>query len=207
MSCFQASLSRSTRSTALLVSIALLAGNGLLSGCGHSDRGGRQNSTAPLNTGTLGPFDVVEVRVYGEPDLSGVYQISGDGGFEFPMIGRVQAAGRPKNQVEQDITERLRQGVLKNPFVTIILKEQRSKKITVLGAVQKPGTFDYRDPMSILEALSLAGGFSPLADKNDTVVTRAGKRFTVSVEKIAEGRAQQFFLQPGDTIHVPERLF
>jgi polysaccharide export outer membrane protein len=87
----------------------------------------------------------------------------------------------------------------------------------VLGQVRKPTTISYAAGMSIVDAISQAGGFTPMARKNAVKVTRTGKHaggekgatisFTVPVESIASGRAKQFFLRPGDTIFVPERWY
>lgn len=174
-------------------------------GCAHGTPPAAQpGSIVPA---TLGPTDVIEVRVFGEPDLSGLYQVGADGHFDFPLAGHVRAEGQTESEVAGDIVTRLRAGYLRNPQVTLLVKEQRSRRITILGSVQKPGTFTYVDRMSILEAISLAGGFTPLAAKNDSVVTRGGRRFRVRVEEIAEGRVSNFYLDPGDTILVPERIF
>ncbi len=133
--------------------------------------------------------------------------MSADGSFDYPLIGRVQATGRRESEVVGDITQRLKNGFLRNPQVSIFVKEQNSRKVTVLGEVQKPGTFTFTESMSIMHAISLAGGFTAMAAKNDTIVTRAGRRFRVGVENIAEGKAANFYLRTGDTVLVPERLF
>ena len=91
------------------------------------------------------------------------------------------------------------------------MKEYKSKKVSVLGQVKKPGTFSYEDGMSIVEAISLAGGFTSMARENDTTVTRVvdgkKKRFHVLVKSITEGREANFYLQPGDIVFIPERVF
>jgi polysaccharide export outer membrane protein len=178
----------------------------LVVGCGHGSSGPPLGAPPPPAPTTLGPLDIVTVRVLGEPE-TGDYQINPDGTLDFPYIGAVKAAGRTANEVAQEIARRLADGYLKSPQVTIFVKDYRSRKVTILGEVKAPGTFDYRERMSIMEAVSLAGGFTPLAAKNDTIVTRGSKRFKVRVEEIAEGHAANFYLQPGDAILVPERLF
>jgi polysaccharide export outer membrane protein len=156
---------------------------------------------------TLGPTDVFEVRVYGEPDLSGTYRVDVDGTIDFPLIGRLRVAGQVPSDVATQITEKLAQGYLKNPQVSILVKEYNSKKITVLGQVQRPGTFPYLVRMSVVEALSLAGGFTSLAAGNHVIVRRGGKTFRVRAADIAEGKAPNFYLEPGDTVLVQERIF
>jgi len=109
------------------------------------------------------------------------------------------------------LAEKLKQGILRDPQVTVFAKEQTSKKVYIMGQVGKPGTLSYTPSMSLVEAITLAGGFTPLAAKNDTVVTRVenGRKTIVKVPAgdIGEGRAHNFFLQPGDIISVPERIF
>jgi polysaccharide export outer membrane protein len=156
---------------------------------------------------TLGATDVFEVRVYGEADLSGTYRVDADGTIDFPLIGRLTVAGMVPSEVATRITERLAQGYLKNPQVSILVREYHSKKVTVIGQVQKPGTFPVLVRMSVVEVVSLAGGFTALAASNDVVVRRGGKTFKVRVADIAEGKAPTFYLEPGDTLLVPERMF
>jgi polysaccharide export outer membrane protein len=165
---------------------------------------------------TLGPQDVFEVRVFRHDDMSKIYEVSEDGTINFPEIGVVQAAGKTPAQVEQDIQKRLSDGYLVNPTVSILVKEYKSKTISVLGQVRKPTTIPYAAGMSIVDAISQAGGFTPMARKNAVTVTRANeanpdtkktRSYTVPVESIASGRAQPFFLRPGDTIFVPERWY
>jgi polysaccharide export outer membrane protein len=103
------------------------------------------------------------------------------------------------------------QEYIKNPQVSVFVKEYRSKKVSVLGQVKKPGTFSYEEGMSVIEAISTAGGFTAMARENDTTVTRIidGKkrRFHIPVKSIGEGQSANFVLQPGDIIFVPERVF
>jgi protein involved in polysaccharide export with SLBB domain len=106
----------------------------------------------------------------------------------------------------------LREGAfLNNPQVSIFVKEYYSKKVSVFGQVKQPGTFPYKDGMSIVEAISLAGGFTAMARGNDTTVTRVEggtkRRFKVPVEEIGQGKTANFALRSGDIVFVPERVF
>jgi polysaccharide export outer membrane protein len=95
--------------------------------------------------------------------------------------------------------------------VSVLVKEYNSKRISVFGQVENPGNFPYTERMHIVQAISLAGGFTPLAEKNETVVSRRvdgrERRVRVAVEAIGEGRITNFYLRPGDIIFVPERTF
>jgi polysaccharide export outer membrane protein len=181
-------------------------------------RGGRSNTPQPppdckldLNDTSLGPGDVFDVRVYDEVQLSGAYRVSADGSIMFPLIGTVQVIGNPPPAAAKIIQAKLAQGYLRNPQVSIFVKEFNSKKVSVLGQVAKPGTFSYTDGMTVIEAVTLAGGFTPIAAKNATVITRSenGQKTTLSapVEEISEGRARNMCVRPGDIVFIPERIF
>jgi polysaccharide export outer membrane protein len=109
------------------------------------------------------------------------------------------------------IQKRLGAKYLKNPQVNIFIKEYNSKKVSVFGQVQKPGTFKYEDRMTVIQAVSMAGGFTNLAAKDDTNVTRLvdgmERKYPVPVESIAQGQAKNFLLEPGDIIYVPESIW
>ena len=159
----------------------------------------------------LAPGDTFDVRVFGEVEMSGSYRVAPDGTIDFPLIGRVKVEGLLSQTLAQELRNRLKDGYLRNPQVSIAIKEQASKKIIVIGQVAKPGTFAYSPSMSIVEAITVAGGFTPMAAKNDTTITRVedGRKtsFRVPVSDISEGKASNYFLRPGDIILVPERLF
>jgi polysaccharide export outer membrane protein len=160
----------------------------------------------------LGPGDVLEIKVFREPDLAGTYRLGSDGEIEFPLIGAVKVSGRMPEEVAGELRTRLADGYLVDPQVTVFVKEQNSQKIHVLGEVKKPGTFAYENGMSIIQAITYAGGFTKLAAENSVVVTRARgpndqQTFKVAVADIQKGRANNFELRPGDIINVPEAIF
>lgn len=158
----------------------------------------------------VGPGDVFEVRVLGQEGLTGSYRVEGDGTVLYPLIGKVKVDGLTPPAIAQRLARGLRQGFLRNPQVSVFVKEYNSKKVTVFGQVQKPGIFMYKDNMTIIQAVSEAGGFTELADQDGTVVTRTvdnrKHRIPVRVRSIGEGRAQNFVLRPGDVVWVPNRL-
>ncbi len=156
----------------------------------------------------FGPGDLFDVRVFHEPELTGTYQVGNDGTIAFPLIGRVVVDNKLPTEVETEIQTRLADGFLRAPQVSVLPKEYRSKKVSVVGQVKQPGTFQYVEGMSVVEAVSKAGGFTPLARKNAVRVTRNsnGKSFTVAVEDISNGKSPNFTLRPGDVIYVPERI-
>ena len=160
---------------------------------------------------TLGPGDLVEVRVFQEADLSGAYRLSPEGTVDYPLCGKVQLGAMTSSQAADALTTCLANGYLRKPQVSVLIREYNSKKIFVFGEVQKPGTFPYEENMSIVQAVTLAGGFTKVASKNSTQVTRAvdglEKKIRVPVEDIGNGRERNFSLEPGDIVFVPESFF
>jgi protein involved in polysaccharide export with SLBB domain len=158
---------------------------------------------------TLGPGDVFEVRVFQQEKMSQVYSASSEGTISFPLIGEVEVTGKSPAQVETEIRDRLADGYLKDPQVSVLVKEYKSKKISVFGQVRKPGTLGFTDGMTVVEAVSQAGGFTPMARENAVTITRGEgddkKTYTVPVESIGKGTAKQFYIRPGDVIFVPHR--
>jgi len=159
----------------------------------------------------LGPGDIVSVRVFREPDLTGKYRIPDQGPNEFPLIGEVSMAGKTPQELQAELTRLLGDGFLVNPQVTVFVEERNSQRIHVLGQVQKPGTFAYSPNMSVIEAITLAGGFSQLASRNNVKISRTvdGKESVIKVQagSISSGSASNVRLLPGDIVYVPEALF
>lgn len=162
------------------------------------------------NSITLGTGDVFEVRVYGEKDLSGIFRVSGEGTIQYPLVGDVSVQNLSPSQAALAIQKKLKDGYLRNPYVTVVVKEYNSKKVFVLGQVAKPGTFPIEGDMNIVQAITLSGGFTQLARKNSVIVTRVEEgvetRIQVPVERISEGLSPNFQLKPGDIVYVPERV-
>lgn len=181
-------------------------------GCPRTD--GTPSTAVPdvVEDTTLGAGDVFEVRVFGEKDLSGRYQVAADGNIIFPFLGTLPVAGKETTAVANEISSKLKTGgFLNDPQVSIFLEQSNSKRISVLGAVAKPGTLAIVPGMTVVQAVSQAGGFTNLASKDDTVVTRRVKgkleKYRILVSEIARGNASDFPLRAGDIVFVPERVF
>lgn len=159
----------------------------------------------------LGESDVVEIKVFREPDLAGVYRVAPSGEIDFPFIGKVIVLGKDANAVAEEIRARLADGFLKNPQVSVFVREHNSQKIHVLGQVNKAGTFSYQPGMTIVEAITLAGGFTKLAATNRVRVTRVIESkeqvFDVPVGDIGSGKAPNFQLRAGDIVFAAEAIF
>jgi polysaccharide export outer membrane protein len=195
-----------------LLAVVLLA----LAACAHDEAPPVSVKPASLAdpppiASTLGAGDVIEVRVFQEPDLSGVYQVGTAGDVIFPLCKQVKVGGLTPNAAADSIRGCLAEKYIRDPQVSVLVKEYNSKKIFVFGEVQKPGTFPFQDGMSVVQAVTLAGGFTKTASQNSTSVTRrvggTETKVKVSVQDIALGKAPNFTLEPGDIVYVPESLF
>ena len=191
--------------------VALLVALLLVGACASDVHTPTMPVTANEDT-TLGPGDVFEVRVYGEEGLSGTFRVASDGSIDYPFVGRTAVGGREPRDVAEDLRARLVEGgFLVHPQVSVMVTEYNSKRISVMGAVASAGTFPITSGLTVVQAISLAGGFTPLANKNATVVTRVvngqPQQFVVPVESIARGRGSDVPLRAGDIVFVPERVF
>jgi protein involved in polysaccharide export with SLBB domain len=165
----------------------------------------------PAPEDRVGVDDVFEVRVFGEQELSGIYRISAEGTIDFPLAGRLKVAGMRCEEIQETIVSKLKGGYLKDPQVSVMIKTWNSRKVTVLGQVQKPGSVDYFPNMTLVDAIALAGGFTPIAEKNAVNLRRevSGKVETMvyRLADISEGRSPNVIILPGDVVVVEERLF
>jgi protein involved in polysaccharide export with SLBB domain len=204
------------RSSHLGARVALLVGimATLPLACGH---GHSLQATAPGPAlmepdEQLGIGDVFEVRVVGEPDLSGPYQIASDGTIYYPYVGRLPAVGRTSGDIQRLISAKLIENqILIRPQISIFVREWNSRKVSVLGQVNKPGSVAYFPRMTIVDAIAAAGGFTGIAAKNSVTLRREVQGQVNSdsypVADISEGRAKNVMLLPGDVLVVEERMF
>ncbi len=180
--------------------------------CGSAPSAGVPERPVAPSESPLGPGDSFEVAVYGEPDLSGKYRVAYDGTINFPLIGRMEVAGLSSVSVAERIREGLvTRQILRAPSVSVTVMEQISKRYTVLGAVARPGGYPFAPGTTAVQAISGAGGLTPIARGDSVVLTRRVngvlKRFNVPVESITEGQAEDVPVEPGDILFVPERIF
>ena len=161
----------------------------------------------------LGPEDVLEVTVWRNQDLSRTVVVRPDGKISLPLIGDVQASGLNSSQVAAKIAARLTE-FKENPNVSVSLKEVNSYFIFVLGEVLKPGKYPLKSYATVLQGVSMAGGFTPFSSKNKMQVIRTytnedGKenqiRIPVPYNEMVNGKGkiENFILKSGDTIVVP----
>lgn len=161
----------------------------------------------------LGPEDVVEVTVWRNQDLSRTVVVRPDGMISLPLIGDVQASGLTAAQVSEKISKRLTE-YKENPSVSVSVKEINSYYIYVVGEVIHPGKFPLKSYATVLQGISLAGGFTQYASRNSMAVMRSVQesggterqlRIPVRYDDLVMGRGAvgNFRLLSGDTIVVP----
>ncbi len=158
----------------------------------------------------LGAGDRFRVQIFNEPDLSGEYLVDFECMVSFPLIGGVSVAGLNADSVADVLRGRYSE-YLKKPRLSVSLTDSNSKRISIFGLVKKPGTFPYEAGMTIVQAITLAGGFEGSASGNATYVSRkvngSEQKFQVPVKEIGKGAAKNLLLIPGDVIYVPESTF
>lgn len=181
-------------------------------GCQPATQGKVPRLSAASRNTTLGPGDLLRVEIVGEKDLPTEFQVAADGTVSFPYIQDLAVAGLEPQELAKKIREGLiEKQILLDPSVVVSVIEYRSKMVTVLGQVQRPGSFNLLPGMTLLQAVSMAGGFTSIAQKNRVNLTRVsdGKAGTViiNMELIYEGTSDDILLQSGDSIYVNERVF
>ena len=148
----------------------------------------------------LGAGDRVRVTVFEQESLTNTYSVDQSGSIAFPLVGAVPARGRTAQQIEASLAEKLRQGYLRDPDVSV--EVDRYRPIFVMGEVGAAGQYSYVPGLTVQKAIAIAGGFSPRANQGTVDITRDinGKVMTGRVVTSDP-------LLPGDTIYVRERLF
>jgi protein involved in polysaccharide export with SLBB domain len=181
-------------------------------GCGGSNDNVRLNLPPPTEKSTVGPGDVFTMEIVGEKDLPREYQVASDGSVDLPYVHTVPVAGLEPQEVARLVRRLLMEKqVLSDPSVIVQVKEYNSRRVTILGQVAKPGTFPYTTGLTLIQAISQAGGLSGIANLDRVNLTRrvsgGSRTVVISIGSIMEGRSADIPLQSGDRIFVHERLF
>lgn len=183
-----------------------------VSGCASGGGGPRVALAPPVERNVLGPGDTFTMEIVGEKDLPHDYQVASDGTVDLPYIHTLHVADLEAQEVARLIRARLiSDKLLTDPSVVVQVKEYASRHVTMLGQVAKPGSFPLLPGMSLIQAISQAGGLTAVASSSHVNLTRktAKGQQTVEVDvgAITEGKAPDIPLQAGDQIYVHERLF
>lgn len=156
----------------------------------------------------IGAQDILDISVLGVADLTRTVQVTSGGTITLPLVRTINAAGRTQGELEAELTARLSKTYLQNPQVTVGVKEYNSQRITVDGAVQKPGIFPKQGDMSLLQAIAQAQGFTTVADPTNVLVFRqiAGKRMAAryNIKDVRAGKLADPMLLAGDVVMVDE---
>jgi polysaccharide export outer membrane protein len=158
----------------------------------------------------LGPEDVLDIAVWKNADLSKTVTVRPDGKISLPLIGDVVAVGKTTRQLADAISAKLKE-YKENPQVSIVVSQVNSYAIYVLGEVMHPGKFPLKSKVTILQAITLAGGFTPIAARNKIVVFRFSENGDKDVKikanyddiVLRDSASQNIALMPGDTLVVP----
>jgi polysaccharide export outer membrane protein len=156
----------------------------------------------------LNAGDSITVSVWKEVDLQRRVVIRPDGRFSFPLAGEVQAAGRSADEVRVDIEGKLKQ-LIPEAVVAVIVEDVSGNRVYVIGQVNKPGMYVMNPSLTVLQALSLAGGSTPFAKLGNISVVRgtgaAQKTMPFRYDQVVEGKSleQNVALQSGDVVLVP----
>lgn len=163
----------------------------------------------------LSANDLLDFRVFQEPELDGVIRVAGDGTAIFPLIGTVNVGGKTVTQATEEIKARYRDGYLVYPQVSLTVRTYAQKLFTVLGQVQKPGSYDMKgsDEITLLQAIGMAGGYTKIANPSRVTVKRleesgSERLIKLDAKRMARGGdSSSFYIKPGDVITVAESLF
>jgi polysaccharide export outer membrane protein len=156
----------------------------------------------------IGPEDVLTIDVWKEPEISRTVPVRRDGKISLPLLNDVQAAGLTPTQLSSEIAGKLLATVV-NPQVTVIVAQMSSQRIYILGQVTRGGAYPLVPDMTAVQALSIAGGFTPFANLKKIYVMRSengqDKVFPLNYKDVVSGRKpqQNIHLKAGDTIVVP----
>lgn len=153
--------------------------------------------------------DKLSIVVRGQEEMSGEYVVSAEGSIRFPRIGEVSALDRDPGDVAADIETKLADGWLRNPQVSVsLLERQDPEEVTVLGEVKEAGSYPHDGTLTVMKAISLAGGLTTEARRPKVKLIRetaeGRKTVVIDVQAIIESRAQDLPIEPGDIIMVPE---
>lgn len=145
------------------------------------------------------PYDTIEISVYGEKDLNQTVSVSEEGTIRFPLIGQVKIAGLTSDEATRTIENLLKKDYLLKPQVSVLIKEHG--KIYIFGAVKQPGSYELKGPLTVVDALVLAGGTKDNANlAKIKVIKKEAKEYVVDLET----QGKSFFLEPLDKIVVEE---
>lgn len=157
-------------------------------------------SSAEASAYTLGAGDKIKITVFGQPDLSGEFDVDSTGNISLPLINVVPAQGKTVRELEASIAQRLSPDYVRDPNITVEVLNYRP--FYIFGEVNQPGSYAYVNGMTVLNAVALAGGFTYRARTSQVSIIRAN-----DPNRTPESAGRDTPVLPGDVIEVPERYF
>ena len=159
----------------------------------------------------LSPNDQVAVEVFGEEDLRTNGRLNGEGNLSVPLLGSVHLGGLTLGQAASKLTDLYGRDYLVNPRVNVMLLGYAKRRFTMLGQVNRPGSYEMPDGspegVDLLEAIAMAGGYTRIAAPERVSVRRGNQVLRVDAKRMARGDHAGFVVQPGDTVTVGESIF
>lgn len=170
------------------------------------------NSILHAGNYVAGAGDVLQIKVYDNPDLDTIARINSDGKILFPLIGEVSVTGKATSEIARIIADKLADGYIVNPQVSVFIKEFKSKKVVIIGQVEKPGMFEQSGPTTLLELISKAEGLKKNA--GGKIIIKRGKKngkkneeiISIDIKELMEegDPALNIALMDGDNVYVPK---
>lgn len=198
---------RRIRPTGLHRSLALLATAALIGGCAGASVDG-PGATRPSSAGIaqtprvlrIGSGDKLKISIFGEPELSGAFDVTAQGNIAMPLVGNIPARGLTVEELRVALVRRLSEGYLKTPKVTVEVLNYRP--IYIHGEVRSGGEFQFKHGMSLRDAVAMAGGYTYRANTGYVLMTRDGAPGEIRIDLPTDEA-----VMPGDNIRIPERFF
>jgi polysaccharide export outer membrane protein len=153
----------------------------------------------------IGPLDILDVRVWGNPNVSGIFSVGPDGMVPMPLIGQVKADGLTVAELKDALRDKL-SAFINSPEVNVQVARILSKKYYVLGGVNHQGEFPLTGDTTVLDAFANCGGFKDFANQKKIYILRGTQRFPFNYKEVSQGKhmEQNIYLENGDKIFVPE---
>lgn len=158
----------------------------------------------------IGQQNLIQIRILGEGTLQQTFRVDDLGFITHPLVGRVKLAGKTVAEAETMLESTLKDDYIRNPHITVFVVEH--SRFSVLGEVRQPGTYEIMGQVSIVEAISMAGGFTPVANERKVRVLRSNEMgeetIEVDVQAIIDGKQpDNIFIEAGDVISVTKSFF
>ena len=167
----------------------------------------QETQAARVNDYRIGPKDLLEITVFELPELNQTVRVSEDGSITLSLLGKVGVSGSTAQELETRLAQLLDQQYTKGAHVTVFIREYQ--KVSVIGAVGRPGMYELVGPTTLLQAIAQAGGTTEWAKKSRVVVKRRDKRtdkemkIRVNLKKMISGKIADIVLMEGDVVIVP----